>query len=236
MSGPNAVDARELLAGLSLFDGLSTSEVNALLALTTRKRLRARQVLCRRGDPSGQLHGVLSGRLRVVSEGEDGREAILNLIDPGEVIGEISLFDAQPRSATVEALEPTELITLHRRDLLPFLHRNPKVTLKLAAVLAQRVRALSEVAQDALLLSISGRLAKKLLGYSRSYGVETPSGRKIDLKLPQHELGELVGATRESVNKTLRAWVDSGAIEVSRGYITIVNASELKQAARVIVS
>jgi CRP-like cAMP-binding protein len=231
-----AVDARELLAGLSLFDGLTTAEVNALLLLTTRKKLRARQVLCRRGDPGGQLHGVLSGRLRVISEGEDGREAILNLIDPGDVIGEISLLDAQPRSATVEALEPTELLTLHRRDLLPYLHRNPKVTLKLAAVLARRVRSLSEVAQDALLLSISGRLGKKLLSLSRSYGVETPNGVKIDLKLPQHELGELVGATRESVNKTLRAWVDSGAIEVERGYITIVRPAELEQAARVIVS
>jgi CRP-like cAMP-binding protein len=236
VSAPAAVDARDLLAGLSLFDGLSTGEVSALLQLTTRKKLRARQVLCRRGDPGGQLHGVLSGRLRVVSESEDGREAILNLIDPGDVIGEISLFDAQPRSATVEALEPTELLTLHRRDLLPFLHRNPKVTLKLAAVLARRVRALSEVAQDALLLSISGRLAKKLLSLSRSYGVETPTGRKIDLKLPQHELGELVGATRESVNKTLRAWVDSGALIVERGFITIVKPEELEKSARVVVS
>jgi CRP-like cAMP-binding protein len=236
VSAPRAVDARELLAGLALFDGLSAGEVSALLALTTRKRLRARQVLCRRGDPSGQLHGVLSGRLRVIGEGEDGREAILNLIDPGDVIGEISLFDAQPRSATVEAIEPTELLTLHRRDLLPFLHRNPKVTLKLAAVLARRVRTLSEVAQDALLLSISGRLAKKLLSLSRSYGVETPAGTKIDLKLPQHEIGELIGATRESVNKTLRAWVDSGAIAVERGFITIRRSDELEQAARVIVS
>jgi CRP-like cAMP-binding protein len=234
VSAPPAVDARELLAGLSLFDGLSAAEVSALLQLTTRKKLRARQVLCRRGDPGGQLHGVLSGRLRVISEGDDGREAILNLIDPGDVIGEISLLDSRPRSASVEAVEDSVLLSLHRRDLLPFFERNPKAAMKLASVLATHVRRLSELVEDTVFLGLPSRLAKKLLSLAQRYGKDTPEGLLIDLRLPQHELGELVGTSRESINKQLRQWAEEGLVRVERGYVTLTNPDRLQELARLL--
>lgn len=235
MTTPRPIDPRTLLSGIALFEGFTARDLEGLLALTTIKRLKAGQVLCRKGDPGVQLYGVLTGRLRVISEGGDGKEVILNFVGPGEVIGDIALIDTQPRSATVEAIEPGEVVCLHRRDLLPFLYQNPKAAIQLAAGLARRVRALSLVVEDALLLAIPARLAKKLLALAQTYGKPTAAGTRIELRLPQHQLGEMIGATRESVNKTLRGWVDEGAIEVDRGYVTIKDPAALEAAVRLSV-
>jgi CRP-like cAMP-binding protein len=235
MTTPRPIDPRTLLSAIGLFEGFTARDLEGLLALTTIKRLKTGQVLCRKGDPGLQLYGVLTGRLRVLSEGDDGKEVILNFVSPGEVIGDIALIDTQPRSATVEAIEPSELVCLHRRDLLPFLHQNPKAAIQLAVGLARRVRELSNVVQDALLLAIPARLAKKLLALAQTYGKATPEGTRIELRLPQHQLGEMIGATRESVNKTLRGWVDEGAISVDRGYVTIKDSAALEAAVRLSV-
>ncbi len=235
MTTPRPIDPRTLLSGIALFEGFTARDLEGLLALTTIKRLKPGQVLCRKGDPGVQLYGVLTGRLRVLSEGGEGKEVILNFVGPGEVIGDIAVIDTQPRSATVESIEAAEVVCLHRRDLLPFLHQNPKAAIQLAAGLARRVRALSSVVEDALLLAIPARLAKKLLALSQSYGKPTPAGTRIELRLPQHQLGEMIGATRESVNKTLRGWVDQGAIEVDRGYVTLKDPAALEAAVRLSV-
>jgi CRP-like cAMP-binding protein len=224
---PPLVDRRELLSRISIFSELSPREIDLLLAVTATKRLKQREVLFRKGDTGSQLYGVLKGRLRVSTAGADGREIIFAYHGPGEVFGEIAVLDSHPRSATIEAVEPSELLTLHRRDLLPFLEEHPKVAISLAGILAARVRTLSEVMEDARFLSLESRLAKKLLHLARSYGRETASGMRIDLKLPQHELGELVGVSRESVNKQLRAWGQEGLVRFDRGYITILDPDGL---------
>jgi CRP/FNR family transcriptional regulator, cyclic AMP receptor protein len=152
------------------------------------------------------------------------------------VIGEIALLDQQPRSATVQAVEDVTLLTLHRRDLLPFLERNPKAAIRLAAVLARRIRNLTELAEDTVFLGLPSRLAKKLLSLADRYGKPTPEGLKIDLKLPQHELGELVGTSRESINKTLRQWGEEKLVSFASGYITIRDRDRLEDLADLIPS
>jgi CRP-like cAMP-binding protein len=176
----------------------------------------------------------MEGRLRVVGEGGDGREVVFNYMDPGDVIGEISLLDAQPRSASVEAVEESTLLALHRRDLLPFFERNPKAAMRLASVLAERLRRISELVEDTVFLGLPSRLAKKLLALAQRYGKETPQGLLIDLKLPQHELGELVGTSRESINKQLRQWGEEGLVHVEGGYVTLVDRSRLEDLARLL--
>jgi len=224
---PPLVDRRELLSRISIFAELSPREIDLLLEVTATKRLKEREVLFRKGDPGSQLYGVLKGRLRVSTAGAEGREVIFAYHGPGEVFGEIAVLDSHPRSATIVAAEPSELLTLHRRDLLPFFEEHPKVAISLAGILAARIRTLSEVMEDARFLSLESRLAKKLLHLARSYGRQTASGLRIELKLPQHELGELVGVSRESVNKQLRAWGQEGLVRFDRGYITILDSDGL---------
>ncbi|MFI5315776.1 MAG: Crp/Fnr family transcriptional regulator [Myxococcota bacterium] len=228
---PRPLDGRAMLGSIRIFEGLSRRELDLLHGITGTKRLRVREVLFRKGDPGSALYGVLRGRLRVYSSGADAKEVVFRFIEAGEVLGEVALFDAQVRSATVEALEPCELLSLQRRDLLPFLEQQPRVAIKLAAVLARSLRELSQRVEDELSLTIPARLARKLLALLQTHGRAAPGGTRIEQRLPQHILGELVGATRESVNKQMRLWVGAGAISVERGYVTVLDAPALETTA-----
>lgn len=230
------MDRREVLKNIPLFQGMSDRELDMLLALTTTKKLKKRAYLFRKGDPGNALFAVLEGRLKATGEGRDGKEMVFSVMDPGEVIGEIALLDQEPRSATVQAVEDVTLLTLHRRDLLPFLERNPKAAIKLAAVLAKRIRNLTELAEDTVFLGLPSRLAKKLISLADRYGKPTPEGLKIDLKLPQHELGELVGTSRESINKTLRQWGEENLVSFASGYLTIRDKDRLEDLADLLPS
>jgi CRP/FNR family cyclic AMP-dependent transcriptional regulator len=228
---PRLIDSRALLAGIRIFAGLPKADLESLHAITGTRKLRAREVLFRKGDEGSTLYGVMRGRLRVYAA-SDAKEVTFRFLDPGEVFGEIALLDTQRRSATVAAMEPSELLTLHRRDLMPFLERHPKVAIQMAVTLAQQMRSLSDEIEDAKLLTIPGRLAKKLLALVQAYGKEVAGGgMRIDLKLPQHQLGEMVGATRESVNKQMRAWMEAGVIKVERGFITVLDEDALEDSA-----
>jgi CRP/FNR family cyclic AMP-dependent transcriptional regulator len=226
-----SMDKRQLLASVPIFACLREPELELLLDVTTTKRLATRDVLFRKGDPGNQLYAVLEGRLKILAAGADGKEVVFGINGPGEVIGEIALMDSNPRSATVVAMEACELLTLHRRDLIPFLEKHPKVTIELAGVLAARLRRLSEHTEDALFLTLPSRLAKMLLQLSATYGQETPDGVLIDIRLPQQDLADLVGTTRESVNKQLRSWEEEGLVKLERTRITITQREALEATA-----
>ena len=226
------LSSRVLLGTIGIFEGLSRRELDLLHAVTGTKRLRSREVLFRKDDPGSTLYGVLRGRLRVFSMGPDAKEVVFRFLAAGDVLGEVALFDAQVRSATVEAVEPCELLTLQRRDFLPFLEQHPRVAIKLAAVLARSLRELSQRVEDELSLTIPARLARKLLELSRAHGRPVNGGTRIEQRLPQQQLGDLVGATRESINKQMRLWLAAGAIQVERGFITVLDAAALAATAR----
>jgi CRP-like cAMP-binding protein len=221
------IDRRRLLASVSIFSSLSDAELDKLLEVTSTRRVAEGEILFRKGDAGRQLYGVVEGRLRIYATGPDGKEMVFHIADPGDVIGEIALLDSNPRSANVVALEDAELLTLDRRDFLPFLDRHPRVAILLAELLAARVRRLSELAEDSILLALRARLAKRLLVLSRSYGVDTGEGRRLDLKLPQQALGEMVGTSRESINKQLRDWTQRGLVRFDRGTVTLLDEKAL---------
>ncbi|MCG8590437.1 MAG: Crp/Fnr family transcriptional regulator [Proteobacteria bacterium] len=231
MAESRRLQRRQLLANVSIFSSLSERELDLLVDVTTTRRVEARETVYRKGDPGDQLYGVLSGLLKVTAAGADGKEIVFLLCDPGEVNGEIALLDRQPRSASFVAIEPSELLVLHRRDFFPFLERHPKVAIRLAQILAARVRRLSTLTEDMVFAGLPARLAKRLLALAKSYGTSTPEGTRIDLRLPQQELGELVGTSRESVNKQLRAWVQEELVAVDRGFITLLDCERLEDLA-----
>ena len=178
------------------------------------KRLKRGELLFRKGDEGSNAYIVASGKLKVITAGDDGREFVFHILEPGEVVGEIALLDRSPRSATVEAMEDSELLVIQRRELLPFLRSHPEVAVKMLGQLGGLVRGLSEQLQDTVFLGLQNRLAKKLLALAQSFGQETPNGTRIELKLSQQQLGELLGTTRESINKQMRQWTHEGLVRV----------------------
>ena len=228
---PLSQDKVSFLKRVTLFSQLEPRELAKLAEITAIKRLRDRETLVRKGEPGSQAYVIMKGRLRISSAGADGRETVLRIMDPGEVVGEIALLDGQPRSASMRALEPTELLVIQRRDLIPFLERHPKTAIKLLATLTGLVRSLSNQLEDRVFLGLPGRLAKKLLALADNYGKDTADGILIDMRMPQGELGEMVGTSRESVNKQLQAWRKQGLLRSEKLYITILDREALEDLA-----
>jgi CRP/FNR family cyclic AMP-dependent transcriptional regulator len=222
---------RELLARLPLFANLAPREIDALAAVARSRSIASREELFHKGDAGTQVYAVVQGTLKIVTTSEEGDDLVLNLLGPGAVIGEVAVLCNAERSASVVALSACELLVIERRDLLAFLRAHPDASLALMAVLAQRLRSLSELVEDTLFLNLPVRLAKKLVALAESHGQRTPEGVRIDLKLSQGEWGDLVGATRESINKQLRAWTDRGLIRVDAGYIVIRRPDRLESLA-----
>ncbi len=219
---------RDFLTRVPIFSKLAGGELDALLALTKTRSLAARQEVFHKGDEGDQVFVILRGRLKVLSTSEDGGEVVFGIVDPGEVVGELALLSGERRTATLTAIEPCELLVIERRD---FLSGHPEVAAKLLEVLAERLRRVDELVEDTLFLKLPSRLAKKLLSLSRSYGEKTAGGIRVNIKLSQQELGELVGASRESVNRELRRWVEQGVLSVDGGYVTIHDGERLESLA-----
>ncbi len=196
------MDRLELLGKVSIFSSMKPNELDQLLTATTTRRLKAKQTLCHKGDPGNQLYGILSGCLKILTTGKDGRDIVFTLMGPGEVLGEIALLDGEKRSATVVAVEPTELLSL-------------------AGVLASRVRRLSDRAEDRQTMPLPARIAKRLLSLSERHGKRPIVGGPVEVRLSQQDLADLVGTTRESVNKQLRAWQNEGIVELGRGRVVL---------------
>lgn len=222
------VERRDALADHPLFRDLPPEAMTALLAHARVERRKARSVIFRQDSPGYGLMAVLSGRVRISSRAPNGREIVLNIINPGEVFGEIALLDGGQRTADATAMSACELLIIDRRDFVPFLRDHPDVAIHLLAVLCDRLRRTSEQVQDLLFLDVRSRLAKTLLRLAHTHGQPTAEGPRIDLKFSQRELGGLVGLTRESINKQLRDWQKRGVINVRDGMITLSNSAALQ--------
>jgi CRP-like cAMP-binding protein len=219
---------RGLLQKVPLFAGLAPERLEALVGATTTKRLAAREPLFHKGDPAAQVYVVASGRLKVVTTSKEGDDVLLAILDEGEVVGELPMLTSGRRTASVVALEPCELLALARRDFLRFLREQPEAAIELMVVLAERLVRISEFAEDTLFLALPARLAKKLLHLAERFGSEEGGGVRIGLRLSQGELADLVGTTRESVNKQIRAWSGDGILRMERGEVTILDAARLE--------
>jgi len=220
-------DAREILRCAPIFAGLDARQIDTLASLAVRRHYEARETVIEKGDPALHIYVIVSGRLKAITSGNTGRQATFSVMGAGEVFGEVALLDDQPRSATITALEKCELLTIGRAEFLHFLERAPTAAVALLRVLAGRLRRLSEKVEDGASLEVVGRLAKQLLRLANRYGKKELDGIRIDLKLSQQDLGDMVGATRESVNKQLRAWVEEGLIHKRGGNLVLCDPEAL---------
>jgi CRP-like cAMP-binding protein len=228
MSQESARQRRELLAKGSLFSKLSERELDALVQVSRVQKLRPREELCHKGDPGNQVYLISKGRLKAVTTSAEGDDVVFSIMAPGEVCGELALLSGGRRTATITAIDEAELIVLDRREFLPFLKQHPDAAIKLLEVLAERQLRLSELVEDTTFLNLPARLAKKLVSLSRAYGRETPDGIRIDLKLSQTEIGDLVATSRESINKQIKSWSEDGLASMKAGIVTIHRIDDLE--------
>jgi CRP-like cAMP-binding protein len=230
-SDPQRERRRASIERVPLFARLAPEQLDVLAGATTTRRLAAREVLFHKGDPAAQVYVVASGRLKVASTSSEGDDVVLNLLDAGEVVGELPLLVGGQRTATVTALEPTELVVLDRREFLRFVREHPEAAVELLAVLGERVVRLSEYLEDTIFLGVAARIAKKLLLLADQFGGDEADGVRVSLRLSQSELASFVGTTRETLNKQIRAWGEAGIVHMEAGSITIHRRDELARLA-----
>jgi CRP/FNR family transcriptional regulator, cyclic AMP receptor protein len=228
MPADATIDKRALLANHPLFGQLAPDELERLVAYMRLVRQPPRTVLFRKGDPGTHMVVVVRGRVKVCTHSEDGKELVLNLINPGEVVGEIALLDGADRTADAVTLVDSDLLILERRDFIPFLKRHPDACMRLLAVLCERVRKTSELLEEALFLEGSSRLAKRLVHLAEVFGKPVPGGIKIDIALSQQQLGNMVGMSRESMNKQLKQWRQDDLIRIEDGRYVLTNLDALR--------
>lgn len=224
-----------LLRSIPLFAGLDAEQLGKIAQLARVQIFSPRTVVVSQGEPATALFAIVHGRLKVASCGPDGRDTVLGIMAEGEVFGEVALLDGGLRSATCTAIERCELLAIQRSEFMTLLDSSPSIAVKLLDVLAKRLRRLSQRSEDAAFLDVPSRLARSLCDLASRFGEQLRSPAqeiRISLKLSQQELGDLVGATRESVNKHLSDWTRQGLMRVQDGRMIISDIESVRRLAR----
>jgi CRP/FNR family transcriptional regulator, cyclic AMP receptor protein len=223
-------DAHRLLGNCVLFRGLDAEERAAIAAQARIRSFEAGETVFNLGSPGDHMMAVLSGTIRISVPSPDGKELVLTIIQPGEVFGELAVLDGKERSADAIAETACTLAMLYRSDVLSFFQRNPSAWLKLVEVLCQRLRRTDQAFAEVALLQFPIRLAKMMLRLAEVRTSSTPA-TAAKIHFSQRELANMVGSTRESVNRCLRNWQRRGIVQISEGSIVVMNQDALEDIA-----
>ena len=218
------LDRLSLLRNHLLFRDLPAPIIERIGSYMKIRKIPRGGTIFTKGDPGTGLIGVLGGSVKISVASVDGRDIVLNIIQPGEIFGEIALLDGHPRTADAAAMSDCELMVIERRDFIQFLRSQPDMTLKFIEILCARLRRTSEQVQDLTFLNLPTRLAKALLQLTSQTEVATPR-RKVSIT--QREISQIIGRSRESTNKQLRAWAKRGWIALDRGGVTVLAPEQL---------
>lgn len=226
MSQLDAVQQAVLRSG-HWFGALPGPLQSCLWDMSQGLALPAGQCLFARGDPPDGLYAVLSGGIRITAVSPQGKEAILSIVEAPQWFGEIALFDGQPRTHDAWAETPVQLRHCPQADLLALLDREPSWWPFFGRLLASKVRLLFNVLEDAALLPAHARLARRLLTMLEAQA-EMPGGPSMEIRVPQEQLGMMLGLTRQTVNQILRHFEREGAVELQRGVIAVRSPQRLQ--------
>ncbi len=222
-------DARRQLANCVLFRGLVTGERDAVVSRARMRHFAAGETIFLMGSPGGSMMAVLSGTVRISIPSQEGREIVLAVLLPEEVFGEIALLDGKERTADARAMTACDLAVLERRDVLEFLGRQPDAWPRVVEVLCDRLRATDLQMAEVAMQQLPVRLARVLLRMTHAETLGRPADR---VQVAQRELGNIVGAARESINKCLSEWQRSGWVRIDRTSITISDRTTLERVAK----
>ncbi len=215
-----------------LFAALDGATADRLMDSMSPHRLARGDVVFHEGDPGDSLYVITRGKVKLSRASSDGRESLLSVLGPGEMFGELSLFDPGPRLTTAYVVSDTEFISLGNDALRAFLGRHPEVAMQMLAGLAHRLRKTNEGLSDLVFTDVPGRVAKALLDLSDRFGRRSDAGLVVAHDLTQEELAQLVGASRETVNKALADFAQRGWVTLGAKAVTLMDVDRLRRRAR----
>lgn len=215
-----------------IFLGLDEAAATTLRSSMTLVKLRKGQSLFKEGDDGDHLFIVSSGKVKLGTKSPDGRENLLMILGPGDMFGDLSLFDSGPRTATATAVTETKLLSLGQDKVIPWVKEHPEVSLHLLARLASRLRRTNEVVGDLVFADVPGRVAKALIDLGVKFGEKREEGLFVNHDLTQEELAQLVGASRETVNKALADFAQRGWLRLEARAVMILDYERMLKRGR----
>jgi CRP/FNR family transcriptional regulator, cyclic AMP receptor protein len=230
VSAPTVVDA---LREVALFRDLTKAELDMLARQVVQRRYGRNELIFSQADRGDGLYIVVSGHVSIGRQNPDGDELIFAMYEPGEYFGELALFDEEPRAAGATAVEDCSLLFLSRAAFRDFIDSHPKALWTCLEIVVAQVRRCTDLADEIALLDVRSRLARRLLRLAREGMIVSGEGIADDsgaFRITQQQLANMTGATRESVNKHLNAFVDEGMVRLERGRIHILNTDRLREA------
>jgi CRP/FNR family transcriptional regulator, cyclic AMP receptor protein len=222
----------DALTRAPLFTALDEEAASAVRTSMSETTLHRGELLFSEGEPGDTLYVIADGKLKLGRSAADGRENLIAVLGPGEMFGELSLFDPGPRTATATALTDTDLMGLSHEHLRPWLTGRPEVALQLLQALAQRLRRTNANLADLVFSDVPGRVAKALLDLSERFGQPLDEGVHVPHDLTQEELAQLVGASRETVNKALADFAARGWLRLEGRAVVLLDVERLTRRAR----
>lgn len=220
-----------VLANVELFKELTEEERANLASLMTETSLKRGESLFHEGDDGDRLYVVTDGKVKLSHTADDGRENLIAVLGPGEIIGELTLFDLGARSSTVTAIAATSLLSLSHKDMMEYLDSHPALAKSMLRELAKRLRNTNQQMADLVFSDVPGRVAKALLDLAERFGERTPEGIYVAHDLTQEELAHLVGASRETVNKSLADFTSRGWIRLEGRAVLLIQVQRLQRRA-----
>ena len=224
--------ADDVVLTAPLFAGLEPGSARALIASMKSIDIGRGDVLFHEGEPGDRLYVIREGKVKLGTRSGDGRENLLAVLGPGEMIGELSLFDPGPRTATATAVSDSVVLEMGHHDLQTWLAATPAVAEHLLQALARRLRRTNEALADLVFSDVPGRVAKALLDLSSRFGRPVEDGIRVAHDLTQEELAQLVGASRETVNKALADFAARGWVRREGRAVVLLDVERLERRAR----
>jgi CRP/FNR family cyclic AMP-dependent transcriptional regulator len=222
---PVASNKLAVLRKHPIFSDLESEALDQLCRYAKHSTLKRGAAIFCKGDPGNSLYAVISGTVKISISSADGRSAILNLIGGGEIFGEVALLDGLARTADATANTNCEIFVIDRREFIPFVRSQPALAMKFIELLCTRLRWTSDQVEQVILQNLPGRLASALIRLTEKHKL-APGGRTI--AVTQQEISEMVGMTRESINKQLRVWAARNWVRLEHGAIVVLDADPLQ--------
>jgi CRP/FNR family transcriptional regulator, cyclic AMP receptor protein len=207
-----------------LFAKLTAAQIDRLSNCIVTRTVKRGTTICAKGDLGSCLFAIGSGTVRISVPSVEGKDAVFSVLGEGAIFGEIALLDGQPRAADVTAINDCELYIIERRDFLPVMREEPDIAFKIIEILCSRVRRTTEQAEEVMFLDLPSRLARALMRLLE----EDPAGtHERRVLITQKDLGNIIGMSRESVNKQLRLWEDKKWVRLERNAVVILAPDQL---------
>jgi CRP/FNR family transcriptional regulator, cyclic AMP receptor protein len=229
MPGPTYLEKRQIFSQHPLLGKFSEIEIDTLLKYSRVECYPEGEEIFAKDSPANCMMLVLRGEVRVGAISVAGREVTLNILKASDIVGEIGMLDGGVRSGDAVAMTDCELLVLNRRDVMPMLEKHADICLALIQILCEKLRHTSEQVEDLVFRDVEQRIAKALLQLCQRFGRPVRDGCLRELHLTQSDLATIIGITRESVNKQLKAWQRAGFIDLAKESIVVRDCAALEQ-------